>query len=142
MVVNKKVSGKSKSIAVGLAIGLAVSLVITMVGAAITANLVLSETVGMEKVGYAATVILLLASAIGAWIAAWMVKRRWIMICIGAGGSYYLSLLAITALFFGGQYQAVGVTALLVFGGCGAVGLLGVTKQNGKGNRRSKYRFG
>ena len=106
------------------------------------ANLMLSQTIAMESVGYAATVILLLASAIGAWIAALMVKRRWIMICVGAGGSYYLTLLAITALFFGGQYQAVGVTALLVFGGAGAVGLLGITKKNGNGNRRQKYRFG
>ena len=36
--------------------------------------------------------------------------------CLAAGGGYYLCLLAITALFFGGQYQGVGVTALMVLG--------------------------
>lgn len=142
MVVNKKVSGKAKPIAVGLAIGVLVSLVLTLIGAAVTANLVLSEKFPAESIGYAATVILLIAAAAGAWMAALSVKRRWIMVCLGTGGSYYLTLLAITALFFGGQYQAMGVTALLVLGGCGAVGLLGITKEKKKGRRPKKYRFG
>lgn len=141
MVVNQKVSGKAKPVAVGLSLGVLVSLILTLVGAAVTANLVLSEKIPVESVGYSATLILLLASALGAWVAAGLVRRRWMVICIGAGGTYYLSLLAITALFFGGQYQAVGVTALLVFGACGAVGFLGLTKEGGKRKKAKKYRF-
>jgi putative membrane protein (TIGR04086 family) len=142
MVVNKKVSGKAKPIAVGLSIGVLASIVLTLVGTSVTANLVLSEKLPFESVGYAATIVLLLSSALGAWLAAVLVKRRWMMICVGAGGMYYMSLLAITALFFGGQYQAVGVTALLIFGACGAVGFLGLTKDNGKRKKVKKYRFG
>jgi putative membrane protein (TIGR04086 family) len=127
---------------VGLSIGVLASIVLTLVGTSVTANLVLSEKLPFESVGYAATIVLLLSSALGAWLAAVLVKRRWMMICVGAGGMYYMSLLAITALFFGGQYQAVGVTALLIFGACGAVGFLGLTKDNGKRKKVKKYRFG
>ena len=141
MVINKKVTGKAKSIAVGLAIGTIISLSLTLIGAAVTANLVLSEKIPVEAVGYAVTMILAVSSAAGSWIGAVLVKHRWMMICIGVGGIYYLSLLAITALFFGGQYQAIGVTALLIFGVCGAVGLLKLSKDGSKRNKSRKYRF-
>lgn len=141
MVVNKKVTGKSKPIVVGLAVGCALSIGMTLLGAALMANLVLSEKMATEAIGYGAVVVLLLASAAGAWISATMVKRRRMVVCLGVGGSYYLSLLAITALFFGGQYQGMGVTALLVLGGCGAVALLGIRGEKNSGKKVKKYRF-
>ena len=141
MVVNKKVTGKSKPIAAGLVIGSIISVILTLLGAAITANLVLSGKLKTENVGYSAIIILLLASFIGAWICAVMVKRRWLLMCLGAGGIYYLSLLAITALFFGGQYQGLCVTALAVLGGSGAVGLLGIKGKNRSRNRALTRRF-
>lgn len=141
MVVNKKVTGKSKPIAVGLAVGSLVSLIFTILGAAVTANLVLSEKIGTETIGYGVIMTLLIASFAGAWICASMVKRRRMLMCIGAGGSYYLSLLAITALFFGGQYQGMGVTALAVLGGSGAVGLLGMKGENSNRKRGKKRHF-
>lgn len=141
MVVNKKATGKARSIAAGLAIGLAVSTGLTLIGVAITANLIMSEKIAETAVGYAATVILLLSAVLGAWMAALLTKRRWMIVCLGAGGIYYLTLLAITALFFGGQYQGMGVTALLILGGCGAVGLLGLRGEKGSRKSAKKYRF-
>lgn len=141
MVVNKKVTGKSKPMAVGLTMGTAISLAVTLLGAAVMANLVLSEKLAEEAIGYGAMVILLLASTLGAWISAGLVKRRWMVVCLGAGGCYYLMLLSITALFFGGQYQGMGVTALLVLGGCGAVGLLGLRGDKSGRKKAKKYRF-
>lgn len=140
MVMNKKVTGKAMSIPVGLSIGLTVSLMLTLITAAIVANLILGEKIAESAIGYAAIVILLLASGVGAWLAAMLIKRRWMVVCLGAGGIYYLTLLGITALFFGGQYQGMGVTALVVLGGCGAVGLLGLRGESGSGKRRKKYR--
>lgn len=139
MVVNKKVTGKSKPMMAGLAIGSMISLMLTLLGAAIVANLVLSEKIETEAIGYGAIIILILASSAGAWVCAVMVKRRWMLMCLGGGGSYYLSLLAITALFFGGQYEGMGVTALAVLGGSGAVGLLGI-KGDKSSRKRSKNR--
>ena len=45
----------------------------------------------------------------------------------------YLLLLSIAALFFGGQYEGMGVTAFVILGGCLAVVLLGL-KGEQKGN--------
>ena len=57
-----------------------------------------------------------------------------------SGLVYFVTLLAITALFFGGQYEAVGVTGLLVFGASTAVGLL--KTQGGKlGSGKKKVRL-
>ena len=140
MVVNKKVTGKAVPMAAGVGIGLAVSMVLTIVGAAVTANLILTEKIGESGMGYGAILILLLSSAVGAWLAASMIKSRWMIVCLGAGGIYYLTLLGITALFFGGQYQGMGVTALAILGGCGAVGLLGIRAGNKPRKRVKKFR--
>jgi hypothetical protein len=137
MVINRKVSGKALSMPLGLGIGLAVCMVLTVSAAAICTNLILNEKIVEGAIGYCAIVTLLIASTAGAWLAAVLVKRRWMIVCLGVGCAYFLSLLAITALFFGGQYQAVAVTALIIFGGCGAVGLLGL-KGNGEGRKRRK----
>ena len=83
---------------------------------------------------------LLLSSAAGAWVAAKMVKLRWIVLCLGAGAVYFLTLLACTALFFGGQYEGVGVTFLVVLAGSGAVGLLGLKGENSAVKKRRKRR--
>lgn len=140
MVINKKVTGKALSIPVGIAVGLSASMILTLIGTAVMANLILSESLSENAIGYGAIVILLLSSAMGAWLAAALSKRRWMVVCLGAGGSYYLTLLGITALFFGGQYQGMGVTVLVVLGGCGAVGLLGLREGKGGAKRHRKYR--
>ena len=124
----------------GLGIGLAVCMALTMAAAAISANLILTEKIGAGAIGYCAIVTLLLSSAVGAWLAAVLVKRRWMIVCMGVGCAYFLTLLAITALFFGGQYQGIVVTALVVFGGCGAVGLLGLKAGGESKKHRKKYR--
>ncbi len=126
MVTNRKVTGRAKSIPVGLAMGWAISMALTLATAVLLTYLVLNETVAESALGIGAMVVLPLASALGAVSAASAVKRRWMQLCLGAGAAYFLSLLAITALFFGGQYSGVGVSALLIFGAAAAVGALGL----------------
>ena len=138
MVINRKVSGKAISMPLGIILGLAVSIALTMAIVAITANLILTERVGEGAIGYCAIIALLLSSALGAWLAAKLVKRRWMIVCIGVGGAYLLTLLAITALFFGGQYQGVLVTTLVILAGCGSVGLLGLKAEGNAKKRRKK----
>jgi putative membrane protein (TIGR04086 family) len=141
MVVNKKVTGKAVSVPMGLLIGQAIALIVSVLGSIIAANMILTETLEASAIGYCAIVILMLASALCALISAWMIKRRWMIVCLGAGGIYYLLLLATTAMFFGAQYQGMGVTALVVLGGSGAVGLLGLQVGNGKRSKRAKHHF-
>jgi putative membrane protein (TIGR04086 family) len=141
MVRNKKVTGKATSMAAGLLTSLGLSMGITISGAALTAMLILQDNLPPEAMGYASVLILLIASTVGAWIASAMIKRRTLLVCAGVGGSYYLTLLAITSLFFGGQFQGMLVTAGVVLGGCGAVALLRLGRENKSRNKAKKYRF-
>jgi hypothetical protein len=140
MVVNKKVTGKAISMPFGLAIGLTVCIAITLIVAGISANLILNQRIGEGAIGYCALLALLLASSAGAWMAAVLVKRRWMIVCMVVGGCYFLTLLGVTALFFGGQYQGIGATALTILGGSGCVGLLGIRAGNSGRKRHKKYR--
>jgi len=140
MVMNRKVSGTASSMPVGLAVGAGVSMGITMILAVITALLAEREILAEQTIGYAALVILLLASVSGSAVSAGKIKRQKLMVCMVSGVLYYLMLLGMTALFFGGQYTGMGVTGLVIAGGCGTVVLAGIGQGGGKRHRRSRKR--
>lgn len=141
MVANKKVTGRAKSLPVGIGIGLLGSIGITLCLAAVLAALIARETVAMEAAGYGAMGILLVSAGAGAWISAGLVKRQRLMVCLILGAAYYICLLSATALFFGGQYQGMGVTALVILAGVGAVILLGLKGEGSGSKRRRKQGF-
>lgn len=141
MVANKKVTGRAKSLPVGIGIGLLGSIGITLCLAAVLAALIARETVAMEAAGYGAMGILLVSAGAGAWISAGLVKRQRLMVCLILGAAYYICLLSATALFFGGQYQGMGVTALVILAGVGAVILLGLKREGSGSKRRRKQGF-
>lgn len=140
MVVNQKVTGKSSSMPAGLAMGGLTSLVITLVLAAVIAKLVDSEALAEENIGYGTMLLLLAASSMGALVSVSKIKRQRLLVCLLSGTVYLGALLSITALFFGGQYEAVGVTALLVMGGSMVTGLLGLREKRGGKRQRIKIR--
>lgn len=121
----------------GLALGWTVSMAVTLAGAMGAAYLISGETIAETSVGYCSMVILLTASVLGPLVAAGRIKHRRVFVCAVSGLIYYATLLAVTALFFGGQYQGMGVTGLLVFGGCAAVILLGL-RQGRRGSARKR----
>ena len=140
MTVNKRVTNTAVAMPRGVALGAVLSLLVTLAGAMIVAALVNRETIEESAIGYGAMVILLLASLSGTWLAVNRVKRQRMIVCGLTGAAYYLSLLACTALFFGGQYTGMGVTALVILAGCGTVALMGL-RGNGSGiKRQHKYR--
>lgn len=124
MVSNKKASGRAISIPAGVGAGIIVSMIATLLGAVVAAWLLNDQRIETQQIGYVSMVTLLVSSALGAWIASGLVKHRYLVVCLAAGGGYYAALLGITALFFGGQYQGMGVTLLLVLAGCASIGLL------------------
>lgn len=128
---NQKVTGRASSIPAGLAIGGAISLVITIVGAMIGAWLMGYEKLQEQQIGYCAMIILLGSAFIGAWTAAGKIKHRRLFVCFSSGAVYFCTLLAVTALFFGGQYQAVGVTALVVLAGSISAAFMGENSKRG-----------
>ena len=140
MTVNQKVTGTAVSIPVGLMLGTMVSLGITAILSAVSAWLILTGKLPEDSVGYCAMVILLASSAAGAATAIGRIKRRRLQMGLAAGGIYYGCLLAAAALFFGGIYDGMGVTALMVLCGSGLVILLGPGGQNRAGCRKRKKR--
>ena len=136
MRVNQKVTGKSMSIAGGVGIGVLASVVITIISSLILAALVNNEIVKENGLGYGVIMVLLLSAVTGSLVAWKCIRHRRLLVCTLSGVGYYVALIGITALLFGGQYQGMGVTALVVLAGCGCVALIGV---NGK--KAGKYSF-
>ena len=137
-----KLTAKARSIPTGLLMGIGAALAVTAAGAGAAAWAILGGLISEEASGYCAMVILALASAVGAAVAAGTIQRLRVQICIAAGGGYWLSLLVINALFFGGQYDGVGATALMVLCGCVLVILLTPGGKNRAVRRRRKNRSG
>lgn len=142
MVINRKVTGTASSMPVGLALGGCVALAVTILGSILAANLVLREMIPENSIGYCAMIILLVSSFVSATVSAARIKHRRLYVCLLSGVIYYALLLAITALFFGGQYQGMGVTALVVAAGCGTAVLMGQSggkKRFARGNKRKRW---
>lgn len=142
MVTNRKATGRAMSMGGGIALGTGLSLLVTLIGAMLVAWLIANEKLPEASVGYGSMVILLCASVTGAWLAAAKIKHRKLLVCILTGAGYYLSLLSITALLFGGQYQGMGVTGMMILCGCGIVILSGLKppKSRLRGLRKTGYR--
>ena len=132
----KKKTGIHISLPFGIGIGIVVSLVISLLGAAISAWMIAGETLGESSIPYATVVIVTVASLMGALVAAWLVKGKRLVLCAATGAGYYLCLIANTALFFGGRYQGLGISALAVLIGCAAAILMGI-----KGKKGTKHKI-
>ena len=130
MAANHKVTGTASSLPVGIAIGVLTAFAITLIGSAITAWLILAEKIGESSVGYCSALITLLASFTGGETSWLRIKRLRLQVCLITGAVFYLLLLAITAMFFGGIYLGMGTTAICVFCGCGLAALLGIRRKN------------
>ena len=133
--------GRAQSMPAGIIIGLAVSLVVSLLGAALLAWLIVSETVGEDAANWAASVILPLASAAGS-AAAWSrIKENRLAVCGICCASLYC-LLFLAALPFGGEFEGLGISALLILLGGGITfipGILG-SKSGAKKYKRKAFR--
>lgn len=135
MQVKQKYTGRVMSVPGGLAVGVGISLLVTAVGAAVLAWLLDGEKLLWENVGYGIMGMLLCASFFGSLAAFRRIRRQRMLVCMLSGVAYLGVMLSMTALFFGGQYEGVGVTALLVLGGSGAAGMLGLKPEKGRGGK-------
>lgn len=138
MVTNRKVTGKAMTIPGGVFLGASTALLWTVAAAALVAMMIDRKVFTVEAIGYGSMAILLSASFMGSLIAWIKVKHQKTLVCLSTGAAYLLILMSLTAMFFGGQYEAVGVTALLVFAGCVLVILMGMGQ--GKGGSRKLHK--
>lgn len=133
---NRRNTGRAMTLPSGLALGAAVSGIVTICVSFIGAQLIMNEVIGQEQIGYCSLITLLMGSILGAITSAGKIKRKKFMVCLISGGIYFLILLGTTALFFGGQYEGIGVTFLTVLIGS----LVAVLIQNRKVEGRPRYR--
>lgn len=139
MAVNHKPTGRAASMPAGLLQGALVSVGITISIAAVLAKLLDSEKIGWESIGYGIVFLLLAASFLGAAAAYRKVKRQRIVVCAASGAIYFCVLLAVTALFFGGQYDGILVTFALIFAGSVLAALLGLCHGGSRRTVRKKW---
>lgn len=134
MMVINSMNGKASSISAGLMWGIAASASIMLLLAAAMAIVIETGNMSWESVGYGIMAILFVSSFAGAKVAYNKIKRQYLMVSVMFATVYIGVLLAITALFFGGQYHGVGVTTILVFGGSVTSALLrGGDRKRGNG---------
>ena len=122
-----------KKIVFGVVIGGISMLTLT----AILATMVMRGLIASDNIKYGIVAILLLSSASGSWKTKGKERGSFIEI-LGVGVCYFVLLLAITALAFGGEYNAVAVSAGVILTGCVAPLLLGKNRGNVGKTRRSK----
>lgn len=142
MTANRKVTGRAMSIPAGLALGAGISMVVTLLGCSILAWMLDGEKIPESGIGYGSLLILWLSSMLGSMGASVTVKHQLLPVSMLTGVCYFGILLAITALFFGGQYQGMGVTALMVLAGSGCA-VLALINGQGRGKKKlpkSRYR--
>lgn len=108
------VKGKAASMPVGIAIGLGVGILITLIGAVLLAFALAGESMTVEAMGYGIMLVLFVATFLSSMVAMWCIKHRKMQVSLITAGVYLLTLLATNALFFGGQYEGVGATVLVV----------------------------
>ena len=107
---------------------------VTCILSFLVAWLVESDVIRQDRIGYGSMGILLLAALMGTTVAKGKVKVRLAAVALATGLCYFLCLLALTALVFGGQYTGLGVTGLMIFGASGAAALVGI--RGGRGGKR------
>ena len=142
MVRNRKPSGTAASLPAGIGIGVVIAVALTVAGTSLVAWMLNSGNMTEAGVGYSAMVILLVSAAVGSWFAEMLVKHRYLVVGLSTGAAYFVLLLGLTAFFFGGQYQGVVPTGLLILGGSAAAVLVGNRSGGNRTPRRHKTRTG
>jgi len=125
---------------IAVAIGVMVSFAVMLAGAAISAAMILSSRIPVSAEAYCTMAVLLLSSFSGVAVACRNIGKRRLIIGTLIAAVYYILLLGITAIWFEGRYQGVGVTGLVILCG-GIVGtFLGTKDKKQSISRKSKIK--
>ena len=122
MVTSKKVKGRAISMPQGVGYGLATAVLISVSMIAVLVGMILAGKVNETHVGYFVMIILLLSSFNGSLLSAIRVKRRMMLVSGIVGMAYFLMLLLATAVAFGGQFEGVWMSGLMILIGSVSAG--------------------
>lgn len=116
--------GKTASIPMGLGLSLAAAATITFLSTFAISILLDRRSIDWANVGYWIMLVLLLAPFVGGKIAINTIKTQRILISLMSGVLYWMFLLCITALLFGGDYSSIWETGALIAAGSLTAALL------------------
>ena len=132
----KKITGRAPALWKTVAAGLILGAAWTLSCAIVIAELVNREMLALEDVGYGSMAAILSAVFAGASLAGKRAGHMVVPAAVCAGAAYFLCLLLVNVLFFGGCYTGVGVTLILVILATGtAVLTVGRRQRKTKGVR-------
>ena len=130
----------TKRTAGAIAIGTSAALLATLAGCALCAWLVSAEMIPETAMGYCAPIVLLISSFTGGKVAIGRTQDMRLVMGGAVAVCYVLAMLAVTALFFNGMYQRVGITMLVAMGGGAVAAILGNRVKKMGISRKSKIK--
>ena len=131
----KKITGRAPSFWKSAGAGVLFGALWTLACAAVLAKLLDSQILSMENVGYGSMVAVLSAVFTGATLAGKRAGHMVLQAAVISGIAYFLCLLLVNAMFFGGSYTGIGVTLILVILAT-SLAILAAGKGRGKRTRR------
>lgn len=129
------------SLPTGIGIGVGFGIVVSILGAMAGAWLIGSERIGEGSIQSAAYTVIGLSAGLGCWAAVSAVGSKRMQVSMLTGLGYYLSMLAITALFFEGEFEDMMIPAAIVGAGSLIIGLLSAGAKKKQKTRSSKRAF-
>ena len=130
-------AGKALSVPEGLLLSLTVNIITTSLIITILSVLLSTKTILWSETGYWIMIMLLISSFTGSKVAIGTVKSQRYLIATMSGILYFMSLLCITALFFGGQYNSVIETGILILSGSIAAALIHLPQKKALQRKRT-----
>lgn len=132
-----KPSGRASSMPEGFLWGAISSWISTLILSGILAWLIERNLLNHDYLGYGAMIILSCSAYITAMISHGKIKRQKLLVSMISGIIYFILLILMTALFFGGRFHGVMETALMIV--CGS--LLYALLDFSRIGKRRKHRY-
>jgi len=120
----KEYGNKEKSIPLAVGMGAGISMAAMLIGTLVVALMVTNQTIGEDATGYGVIIVTVLSAIIGSTVSILIARSRVLILSLLTSISFAMILLAMTALFFGGQYSGVPVTILVIIGSGVSVALI------------------
>lgn len=131
---------KEASIPAVLLTGFGISWAVTVCAAVTETFLVAGEQIGEGMMTTWAVGTVILAVFIGALVASIKSNSRKLAISLICGGSYFVSLLCVNLLFYGGSFQGIWASILTILGASLLAGLLSLRQRPNSFKRKKRYR--
>lgn len=135
-----KRQNNNKTILAAVLIGGALGAILSVLGALLLSWLIHIEQLGQGSIGGGSLLILLAGSAFASIVTTLIFHEKRLLVCALSAVCFTLILLAMTALFFNGQYSGIPASAMVIAAGSGSVCLLGLMPRKKRNHSRRKIK--